>query len=199
VSQLGVRAAQHVHVGGAGVEPHVERVEHFLVAIGFLTKEFAGIEPEPGVDSLALDAPGDFLDELRRSGVRFARGLVDEEGDRHAPVALARDAPVGAIGDHGMQPCLAPGGVETGSVHAAQGFVAQGLAVGQGAAGNRVHGDEPLAGGAVDRRTLVAPAVGVAVADRAWAKSDPTSSSLATIFGFASQIESPPKKGSAGS
>ena len=38
------------------------------------------------------------------SRVQLARVLVQEEGQRHAPAALAADAPVGPVGDHVAQP-----------------------------------------------------------------------------------------------
>ncbi|OPZ02461.1 MAG: hypothetical protein BWZ09_02552 [Alphaproteobacteria bacterium ADurb.BinA305] len=95
--------------------------------------------------------------------MQLAGLLVQEEGDRYAPVALARDAPVGAVGDHRVQARLAPRGVELGGLHGAQRALAQCGAVG----GDPVHADEPLRGGAIDERRLVAPAVHVAVGDLA--------------------------------
>ena len=52
--------------------------------------------------------------------MQFAGFAVQEEGDRHAPVALARDAPVGTVGDHRVQARLAPGREEFGGFDAAE-------------------------------------------------------------------------------
>ena len=93
--------------------------------------------------------------------MQLAGLLVEEERDRHAPVALTRDAPVRAVGDHRVQARLAPGRDELGLFDGLERALAQRLA----SARLLVHADEPLRGGAVDQRGLVAPAVHVAVAD----------------------------------
>jgi hypothetical protein len=105
-------------VGGAGIEPHVEGVADLVVLAGFGTEQLGGVELEPGLDAFLLDALGDFFHQLDGARVQLAGFLVEEEGDRHAPVALARDAPVGAVGDHGVQARLAPGREELGRVDA---------------------------------------------------------------------------------
>ena len=93
--------------------------------------------------------------------MQLARFFVDEEGHRRAPVALARNDPVGAAFDHGFEACATPRREEFGVVHGFDGFVAQGFAVGTGF----VHTDKPLTCRAVNQRRFVAPAVGVAVFD----------------------------------
>ena len=93
--------------------------------------------------------------------MQFARFFVDEEGHRRAPIALARNDPVGAAFDHGFQARTTPRREEFGVVHGFDGFVAQGFAVASGF----VHADKPLACRAVNQRGFVAPAVGVAVFD----------------------------------
>ena len=96
--------------------------------------------------------------------MQFARFLVDEERHGHAPLALARQGPVGTIGDHAAQARLAPVRIEARVVDAAQGGRAQGLGRLHALEARRlVHGGEPLRAGAVDDRRLVAPAVHVAV------------------------------------
>src|SRR5690606_15468834 len=84
-----------------------------------------------------------------------------EEGNRHAPVALAGDTPVRTAGDHAVQTGLPPGWNELGLLDGIQRAGAQGAAV----FGDLVHADEPLGGGPVDQWGLVAPAVHVAVLD----------------------------------
>jgi len=93
--------------------------------------------------------------------MQLARFLVQEEGDRHAPVALARDAPVRAVGDHGVQARLAPVGEKFRRFDGSQRRLAQGASLDRLA----IHADEPLRRGAVDDRRLVAPAMHVAVGD----------------------------------
>ena len=87
-------------------------------------------------------------------GDRLAAALAIEDDDRHAPDALARDAPVGAAGDHVGDALLAPGGHP---LHLLDGFeraLAEIVAV---------HADEPLLGGAEDDRVVAAPAVRIGV------------------------------------
>jgi hypothetical protein len=97
--------------------------------------------------------------------VQLAGHLVQEEGQWHAPVALAADAPVGPVGDHVAQPGAAVLGVEAGVVDGVQCGLAQRARclVHRADANTFVHAHEPLRGGAVDHRRLVAPAVRVAV------------------------------------
>jgi hypothetical protein len=52
----------------------------------------------------AFDDVGRLVQDLHRARVQFARILVQEERQRHAPAALAADAPVGPVGDHVAQP-----------------------------------------------------------------------------------------------
>lgn len=148
-------------VGGARVEPDVQGVGDLVVLAGFFTEQFSGIQLEPRLDAFLLDALGHFFHQLDGARVQLAGLLVEEERNRHAPVALTRDAPVRAIGDHRVQAGLAPGRHELGVFDGLEGTLTQRLAGG----GLLVHADEPLGGGAVDQRGLVTPAVHVAVAD----------------------------------
>ena len=106
------------------------------------------------------------------SGCSSPRHLVQEERQRHAPVALPADAPVGPVRDHVVQPRAAVLGIERGRVDGVERALAQGLRrrVGGEHAARRVvglvHADEPLRRGAVDDRRLVAPAVRIAVHER---------------------------------
>ena len=89
--------------------------------------------------------------------MQLAGVLVHEQRDRHAPGALARDAPVRAGRDHAVDALLAPGRDPLHALDLAQRVLAQPLLV---------HADEPLRRGAEDHRRLVAPAMRVAVAQR---------------------------------
>ncbi len=94
----------------------------------------------------------------RRVEQRLAAFLAEEGGQGHAPVALARDAPVGAVLDHAGDALLSPGRQPLDAMDGGEGV---------GAQARVVHGDEPLRRGAVDDRLLAAPAMGVGVADGA--------------------------------
>ena len=157
----GVAAAQHRPVRRAGIEPDVERVAHLVVLCCLGAQQLGRVEPEPGIDALLLDALRHLLEQFRRARMQLSGLLVQEEGDRHAPVALARDAPVRAVGDHGVQARLAPVGEKFRRFDGSQRRLAQGAALDRLA----IHADEPLAGGAIDDRRLVAPAMHVAVGD----------------------------------
>ena len=89
--------------------------------------------------------------------MRLAGFLVQEHRKRHAPGALARNAPVGTRLDHARDALLAPSG---NPLHAAD----RGQRV---AAESRFfHAQEPLRRRAEDHRRLVAPAMRIAVAVR---------------------------------
>jgi hypothetical protein len=107
------------------------------------------------------------VDQRERVGMQLAAVLVQEEGQRHAPAALAADAPVGPVRDHVVQARPAVLGVEAGLLDRLERELAQrlGRLVLCENAVALVHADEPLRGGAVDHRRLVAPAVWVAVGD----------------------------------
>ena len=80
----------------------------FISRIAIGTQETLGWAGEPGVRALGLDGGDDAVQHAL-----IAQGLVgllvDEHGDRHAPGALAGDAPVGPVLDHGFD-ALAPRG-----------------------------------------------------------------------------------------
>jgi hypothetical protein len=115
------------------------------------------------------------VQDLGRARVQLATVLVQEEGQGHAPAALAADAPVGPAGDHVAQAGLAVLGVEAGLLDRVQrqsGAACGRLVLGENAFA-LVHADEPLRGRAVDHRRLVAPAVRVAVGDVVRGKQAP--------------------------
>ena len=122
----------------------------------------------------ALHALGDeFLDRpfVPRVGavdVEHRRRLVDERlgqhrraalravhrRDRHAPDALARDAPVGPVGDHALDARLSPRRDPARVADRLERALAQVL---------RVHRDEPLRRREEDHRVVAAPAVRIRV------------------------------------
>ena len=159
---LGVRATHHREMRRAGIEPDVERVAHLAVLGRFVTEQLLRIEREPAFDTGLFDALGHLLDQFRRARMQRAGFLVQEERDRHAPVALARDAPVRTRLHHRFQSRAAPGREELRLVNGTLGDPAQGRRV---LVELVFHADEPLRRRPEDDRRLVAPAVRIAVAD----------------------------------
>ena len=100
-----------------------------------------------------------------RIGMQRVGRLVDEERQRHAPLPLPRQRPVGPMRDHAMQPRLAPGREELRRLDAGERGRAQRAppACAPSIAGHVVHAGEPLRRRAIDDRRLVPPAMHVAV------------------------------------
>ena len=97
--------------------------------------------------------------------MQLAAVLVNEEGDGHAPRALAADAPVGAASNHALQAGAAIFWVERGLLDGRQRGLAQGFGrfvLGEDAFA-LIHADKPLRRGAVDDGGFMPPAVRVAV------------------------------------
>ena len=147
-------------VRGAGVEPAVERVGLLVEVLAAAVRadevfgdEFVGLALEP-------DVRAEFAEELRDVGDglvgadRLAAVLAVEHRDRQAPAALTRDAPVGALADHGLHAVDAPAGDPADVVARGAGLVLE-----------RVDRAEPLRRGAEDDRLLAAPAMRIAVDD----------------------------------
>ena len=158
----GVRTAHHMPMGGAGIEPDIQGIGDLFVLRRFVAKQFGSIQLRPGLDTALLHTLCHLLHQLDGARVQLAVFLVQEERDRHAPDALARDTPVRTSGDHAVQARLPPGRDEFGLFDGIQRTAAQRAAI----VGDLVHADEPLRRGAVDQRGLVPPAVHVAVLDR---------------------------------
>src|SRR5205085_11102131 len=113
-------------------------------------EQLARIELVPRVDAGLLHLLRHLLDQLERARVRLTRRAVGEDRDGHAPRALARDAPVGAVFDHAGDALLAPRRLPTDARYRGERARAQpGL----------LHADEPLRRRAEHDRRLVAPAV----------------------------------------
>ncbi len=125
-------AAQDVEEGRARVEPDVEDV----VALGVVrrreiarrrrarlrrvSRDHASTPPSATICRRAVD-------QRQRVGMQLARHLVQEERQRHAPVALPADAPVGPVRDHVVQPGAAVLRIEVGRVDGVERALAQGL------------------------------------------------------------------------
>jgi hypothetical protein len=94
---------------------------------------------------------------------RLVAAFAQENGDGHAPDALAADAPVGAGGDHVGDAFLAPAWIPDDLVDLLDAELPKGGFGAVLALDRRLQADEPLLGGAEDDRLVAAPAVGVGV------------------------------------
>src|SRR5579864_5051006 len=119
---------------------------------------------EPRIDAALLDALRGRLDQLLRAWVQLATALMDEERDRHAPGALARDTPVGPALDHAGDPLLTPAGRPLHSADIAQRMLAQ---------RRLLHADEPLRRGPENHWGLMPPTMRVAVHERLLVQQPP--------------------------
>ncbi len=116
----------------------------------------------PGFGAFAVEEVDDLAIE-RGVDDRLAAGFAQEDGDGHAPDALAADAPVGARGDHVGDALLAPGRIPDDLVDLFDGELAEGCFCRLRRLDWRFEGDEPLLGGAEDDGIVAAPAVRVGV------------------------------------
>ena len=148
-------------VRGAGVEPAVERVLFLgegalapAVRAGkALGQDLGSVLFKPGVGALGGEEAGDGLDALvGADGLAAVRAV--HHGDRQTPLALAGDAPVGALAHHALH-----------AVDAPVGHPAHVVTGGTGVFLERLDRAEPLRGGAEDDGALAAPAVRIAVDD----------------------------------
>jgi hypothetical protein len=154
-------------MGGTGIEPDIKRVAHLAVLVGFHAQQFLGIQREPALDPRLLNALRNRFDQFRRTRMQRTGFLVQKERDRHAPVALAGDAPVRTGLHHAFEPRTAPRGEELRLVDGTLGHPAQRRAfLVRGVLLALVfHADEPLRRRTENDRRLVAPAVRVAMAN----------------------------------
>ena len=113
----------------------------------------SGLHLVPGVRALLTKELGHGGD-----GVVVADGLAAvltvEHGDGQTPAALAADAPVGPLPDHGLHPVNAPARDPPHVVAGGHGLLLEG-----------VYRAEPLGGSPENDGILAAPAVGVGVDD----------------------------------
>ena len=149
--------------GHAGVPPHIKDVliglEVMAAALGAnasLAQVALRSVGEPGIGTLLVE---ELDDGVERGVVHDLLATVGASvaGDRHTPVALAADAPVGALLDHGAD---AVGGVGRIPLDVLADLLASLLAQ-----AGLVHRDEPLVGSTEEHRVLAAPAVRITVRD----------------------------------
>ena len=141
------------HVGTAGIDPDVQRILALLPGLR-QAEAFAQVfigKLKPDVGAVGLHHIRDFADQ---GGVQNGLSVfVKEDGQGHAPGALAGDAPVRARLHGAVNAVAAPGGQPLHLVYFFQGLRSQ-----------PVHGDEELLHGAEDDGRLGTPAVRVLVA-----------------------------------
>ena len=165
-----VAAAQHVLEGGARVEPDFQNVGALAVVgrvVTGLVQDLFNRDSAPSFNATGLHNVRCLIEDGHGARVQFAAVFVQEKRHWHTPGPLARNAPVGAVGNHVSQTRFAVLGVELGLVNRVQGQLSQGLrrfVLGEHARAF-VHADEPLGCRAVDDRCFVTPAMRVAVRD----------------------------------
>ena len=148
-------AHEYRAAGRTGVDPDIEGV--LALADGFRTRPVGrpasgpqrlDRSGEPHVGALSLDPVGGLADDARiEDGLA---GRIVEGWDRHAPGALARDAPVGP-GLHGaLDAVLAPVGDPVHRINGRQCLLSEGQ--GSWRATGVVDADEPLVDGPEDDR-----------------------------------------------
>src|SRR3954454_7154477 len=99
-----VAALEREDVRATAVEPDIENVGDHLVIVGAAVAEkMLGIFQVPCIDALLLNGRDDPLIDLG-GNQQLTRLLVDEQGDRNAPRALAANDPIRALLDHRTQP-----------------------------------------------------------------------------------------------
>ena len=91
-------------MGGAGVEPAVQRVGLLLETLGLAAvgageaggQDLGGLLGEPGVGAFGCKQLGDGVDALIGDD-GLAAVLAVNNGDRQTPLALTGDTPVGTV------------------------------------------------------------------------------------------------------
>ncbi len=151
-----IALVEHGEMARAGIEPDVENVvllaEVAAAALGAGVpsgSSSAAVRSIPDVGGVLAEEVDDAV-ENGAIGQRLAAGVAIEDDDGHAPDALARDAPIGAGGDHVGDALFAPGGDPADLLDGVERALAEIVVL---------HADEPLLGGAEDGRVVAAPAV----------------------------------------
>ena len=118
---------QREGMGRARIEPDIENVVDLFVFSGSWSGQKArgGACREPGIGAFLLESVRDALIDLLVDE-DFLCVLIDEDRDRHAPGALARDHPIRAIGDHAGDAVFARGRIPFRDGDLAQRDLAQG-------------------------------------------------------------------------
>ncbi len=109
-----VAPLQHAGVSAARIKPDIEdiRLLHKIGAAaigtgGIIRKECRDIVRKPDIRASGFHLLSNGFNHRRRCHLMRATGAANDR-DRHAPVALARDAPVRALLDHGADTILPP-------------------------------------------------------------------------------------------
>ncbi len=149
-------------MAGAGIEPDIENVVLFrefrrsaLRADGSRRHQFGGGLLEPDIGGMLCEQIHHAVQNLP-IGQRIPARRAIEHDDRHAPDALARNAPVGPARDHVGDAFFAP------LRHPLHGFDRIERLLPKAVV---VHPDEPLFGGAEDGGVVAAPAMRIRVLD----------------------------------
>ena len=155
-----LRVFEDEGVGRSRIEPDFDEVVDLVVSRGIVLgaeKPLLRALGEPGVGAFLLVGVGDprvhlFVEQ------DFVTVLADENRQRHAPGALARQHPIGLVGDHALDPVLA--GRRRPSrpldrIDRNRPKCLAALRIGEGP----IHRQEPLRRIAKDHRRLRAPAV----------------------------------------
>ena len=131
------------------------------------TQNFFCCHSAPSFNAALFNDVGGLVQDLHGARMQFTRVFVQEEGDRHAPAALTRNAPVRPIGNHVAQTRLAVFWVEVGLIDGIQCQLTQSFVcfVLREHTWTFVHAHKPLRRCTINDRRLVAPAMGVAVSD----------------------------------
>ncbi|MPM45539.1 hypothetical protein SDC9_92227 [bioreactor metagenome] len=148
-------------VGGAGVEPPVQRILLLVKALGGPAvgagkpggQQLRRVLGKPGVGAFLFKNSGNGLDGFLR-GNRLSAVLAVYHRDGQAPFALAGDAPVVALPHHGLDALQTPLGDPAHLLAGRKCLFLKG-----------VHRAEPLGGGPENDGSLAAPAVRIAVHD----------------------------------
>ena len=119
-------AIEHGDMRAAGIDPDIERVAAFFHAGGQAEAcgDFRVAVFEPEIGAFGFDEVGDLQGEL--GGEDGLAVFVEEHRQRHAPGALARDAPVGPRFDGAVDAVAAPGGQPLDLVDLLERLAAQG-------------------------------------------------------------------------
>ena len=148
---------QYALVRDPGIEPDIQRVGDLFIVCCVVAQKLGRVKLKPGIDTLALHPHRHLLHQHLGVGVNLASNVMHEQGDWHAPCALAGNAPVGPLLQHAVNARPAPVGYPLNIFHRVFGGGEQAVTG---------HADEPLRCGAKNNRRLVAPAVRVAVPER---------------------------------
>ena len=143
---------------GTGIDPYIERVHRFTVGLGAFPVSGLYVGPEGSCVAFEPDVGPVFFNE--RGGVTHDAGIEDRFGagikrrDRHAPGALAADAPIGPAFHRAFDSVLAPAGHPVHFVDGGERLLTEILVIDL---------DEPLIHRPENHRRLTAPTVWVAV------------------------------------